>query len=74
MGHRHLMNSSLQMFEMNQEHYGSHGTAEQSHIHMGMGIQIFLYANAFYVLLSIKYLFDSVDYKLLVYDGKSCIS
>ncbi|KAH7537397.1 probable E3 ubiquitin-protein ligase ZFP1 isoform X2 [Ziziphus jujuba] len=38
MGHRHLMNSSLQMFEMNQEHYGSHGTAEQSHIHMGRAV------------------------------------
>ncbi|KAF3433918.1 hypothetical protein FNV43_RR25021 [Rhamnella rubrinervis] len=38
MGHRHLMNSSLQMLETNQDRYGNHGTAEQSHFHMGQAV------------------------------------
>lgn len=37
MGHRHLMNSSFQMSQTTQDHYGSHGTAEQFHFRIGIG-------------------------------------
>lgn len=35
MGHRHLLNTSLQLFEMDHNHYQSGGTAGQSHVHIG---------------------------------------
>ena len=55
MGHRHLMNSSLQMLETNRDRYGGHGTAELSHFHMGIGdLNVFI-CQSFYILLFIKY-------------------
>lgn len=48
------MNSSLQMLETNRDRHGSHGTAEQSHFHMGIGdLNVFI-CQCFYILLSIK--------------------